>query len=125
MLESHGASRILANFHDIIPGWIFVGLFFPEKYLAEHGEDVRAFLRAMDKSYAFIKANEKKARQYLPKYTGLPEDICMISALREYGSPIEPMEHLLHHRDLLVKHNYLKTPVSLDGILDYSYLPQK
>jgi len=125
MLESHGASRMLANFHDALPGWVLAGLFFSDKYLTEHGDKVKAFLRALDKSYEFIKSSEKKAREYLPKYTGLPLDVCMISAIREYGSPIEPMEKLLHFRDLMMAHGYLKTPVTLDDILDYRYLPQK
>jgi ABC-type nitrate/sulfonate/bicarbonate transport system substrate-binding protein len=123
MLESHGASRILANFHEIIPHWVFVGLFFPEKFIAEHGDRVRAFLRALDKSYTYINNHEMEAREYLPKYTDLKREMCMISALREYGTPIEPMENLLFHRDLLMEHGYLKKKVTLDGILDYSYLP--
>jgi ABC-type nitrate/sulfonate/bicarbonate transport system substrate-binding protein len=124
MLESHGASRILASFHDIVPNWIFAGLYFSDKYLAKHPDIVRRVLTGFVKSFEFISTHEKEARRFLPKYTKVEEDLCMKAALREYA-PIEPLEHIHHQRDLMVKYGYIKKAISVDAMIDYSYIPKE
>jgi ABC-type nitrate/sulfonate/bicarbonate transport system substrate-binding protein len=122
MLESHGASRILASFHDIVPNWVFAGLYFSDEYIAEHPDIVRKVLAGLVKSMEFIKNEEKQARKYLPKYTNVDEDVSMICALREM-EPMEPVERLNRQRDLMVQYGYLKNPVDISKKLDYSFLP--
>ena len=123
MLESHGASRILASFHDIAPNWIFAGLYFPDAYLAKNGELVRKVIQGLEKSFAFIAAHEQKARTYIPKYTNIDPEISRICALREYGTPKEPLERIYAQQGLMVKYGYLKQQVSIDHMIDYRYLP--
>lgn len=122
MLEAHGASRILASFHDIAPNWIFAGLYFPDKYLAKHSDLVRKLIQGLEKSFAYIATNEKTARSYIPKYTKIDADISQICALREYGSPKEPMERIYDQQMLMVQYGYLKKQVKIDHMIDYSYL---
>lgn len=122
MLESHGASRILASFHDIVPNWVFAGLYFSDEYIAEHPDIVRKVLAGLVKSMDFIKTNETQARKYLPKYTNVDEDIAMICALREMD-PMEPVERLNRQRDLMVHYGYMKKAVDISTKLDYSFLP--
>ncbi len=124
MLESHGASRILASFHDIVPNWIFAGLYFPEAFLKKNKESVKAVLKAIEKAFVFISENEIQAREYLPKYTGIKRDICMIAALREYGSAKEPMDRINFQRSLMIQYGYIKTSVPIEPMIDYQYLPQ-
>ena len=122
MLESHGASRILASFHDIVPNWIFAGLYFSKAYLQEHPDTVRKVLQGLVQSFDYIAAHEKEARAYLPKYTSVDQALCMLAALREYA-PVEPMNRIKKQVDLMVNYGYIKNRVSLDPMIDYTYLP--
>jgi len=123
MLESHGASRILASFHDIVPNWIFAGLYFSQKYIDQHPDNIRKMADGLVKAYNFIATHETEARRFLPKYTNVEEDLCMIAALREYA-PIEPMERINQQRDLMVQYGYIKSKISIDHMLDYRFVPQ-
>lgn len=122
MLEAHGASRILASFHDIAPNWIFAGLYFPDKYIAKNSDLVRKVLQGLEKSFAYIATNEKTARTYIPKYTKIDPQISKICALREYGSPKEPLERIYDQQRLMVQYGYLQKQVKIDHMIDYQYL---
>ena len=122
MLESHGASRILASFHDIVPNWIFAGLYFSQAYIDRNPENIRKMAAGIVKAYEFIASHETEARRFLPKYTNVEEDLCMIAALREYA-PIEPIERINQQRDLMVEYGFIKSKISLDHMLDYRFVP--
>jgi ABC-type nitrate/sulfonate/bicarbonate transport system substrate-binding protein len=124
MLESHGASRILASFHDIVPNWIFAGLYFSDKFLEEEPELVQKVLNGLAKSFEFINENEKEARSFLPKYTNVEEELCMIAALREY-SPVEPIERILNQKKLMVDYGFIKSDTSVESMIDYSFVPKE
>jgi ABC-type nitrate/sulfonate/bicarbonate transport system substrate-binding protein len=125
MLEMHGVSRRLASFNDILPGYVFSGVYFSNKFLSSNPDQVRAFLRGLIRSFDFIKTNEKKARSYIPKYTSVTEDVAMQSALRDLSSRgCEDFKVLDRQQDLLLKYGLIDKKVSLTGIVDYSYLPQ-
>jgi ABC-type nitrate/sulfonate/bicarbonate transport system substrate-binding protein len=125
MLEMHGVSRRLASFNDIVPGYVFSGVYFSKSFLTAHPEQVRAFLRGLIKSFEFIRVNETKARTYLPKYTGVSMDVAMKSAIRDLsGRGRESIEALNRQQNLLLKYGLIKTKASLSGIIDYSYLPR-
>jgi ABC-type nitrate/sulfonate/bicarbonate transport system substrate-binding protein len=125
MLEMHGVSRRLCSFNDIVPGYIFSGVYFSNKYISEHPDQVKAFLRGLVRSFDFIKTHEEKARSYLPKYTGVSEDVAKKSALRDLrGRGRESLEMLDKQQELLIKFGFLETKASLNGIVDYSYLPK-
>jgi ABC-type nitrate/sulfonate/bicarbonate transport system substrate-binding protein len=124
MLEMHGVSRRLASFNDVVPGYIFSGIYFSNKYISAHPHQARAFLRGLIKSFEFIKAHEEKARSYLPKYTGVTADVAQRSALRDFRSMgKESLELLDRQQNLLLKFGFLEKRVSLKGMVDYSYLP--
>ncbi len=124
MLESHGASRILASFHDIVPNWVFAGLYFSDKYIKRHPENIRKLLKGMVKSFEYIKTNEKDARKLLPKYTRVKEELCMIAALREYQAN-EPIERINIQKSLMIKYGYLKSNADVESMLDYRFIPEK
>lgn len=124
MLESHGASRILASFHDIVPNWIFAGLYFSDKYLAQNPENVQKVLNGLIKSFAFIATHEREARSFLPKYTKVKEELCMIAALREYA-PMEPLERIENQKALMVKYGYIKSAADIEKMIDYRFVPQE
>ena len=121
MLESHGASRILASFHDIVPNWIFAGLYFSESYLAKNPDHVRKVLHGLITSFDFIESHEKEARALLPKYTKVEEDLCMLSALREYA-PIEPMERITSQKNLMIRYGYIRKDSPLERMFDYRFV---
>jgi ABC-type nitrate/sulfonate/bicarbonate transport system substrate-binding protein len=124
MLEMHGVSRRLASFNDVVPGYIFSGVYFSDRYISTHPHQVKAFLRGLIKSFEFIKAHEEKARSYLPKYTGVTLDVAQRSALRDFRCMgRESLELLERQQNLLLKFGFLEKKVSLKGIVDYSYLP--
>ena len=123
MLEMHGASRLLTSFNDAIPGYVFSGLFFTDKYLKKNPEKVKAFLRGLIKAFEYIKANEAEARKWIPKYTGVEMSVAMKSALREYSDGREPEESLYHQQKIMLDIGYLPEKVSIDKIVDYSFLP--
>ena len=123
MLESHGASRILASFHDIVPNWIFAGLYFSEKYLDKNPQLTQKVLEGLVKSFDFIASNESEARAFLPKYTKVDKDLCMIAALREY-SPVEPMERILIQKQLMMDYGFIKSGASIESMFDYRYIPE-
>lgn len=124
MLEAHGASRMLASFHDILPNWVFTGMYFSKKYIGENPELVRATVAGLIKSFKFIKEHEQEARMHLPKYTGMEADICKICALREYSSPYKSKELLERQRDVMLKYGYLDNKLDIDHMIDYSFLPE-
>jgi len=124
MLEAHGVSRRLCSFNDIIPGYVFSGVYFSNRYLASHRNEVRAFLRGLIRSFDFIQKNEKMARSFLPKYINVSEAVAMQCALRDLsGWGRERLEMLDRQRDLLFKFGLIKTKPSIKGLVDYSYLP--
>lgn len=125
MLEMHGASRLLTSFNDAIPGYIFSGLFFTEKYLIQNPEKVRAFLRGLVKSFEYIKQNETKAREWIPKYTGVDQKVAMRSALREFEDGREPIGRVYRQQDIMIHIGKLPHRVALENYIDYSYLPEK
>jgi len=124
MLEAHGASRMLASFHDILPHWVFNGLYFTNKYIEENPKLVRATVAGLIKSFQFIKEHEAKARMHLPKYTGIEVEVCKICALREYSSPYTSKELLERQRDVMLQYGYLEQKLDIDHMLDYSFLPE-
>lgn len=124
MLESHGVSRMLRSFNDILPGYVFTGVYFSDRYLASHAREVRAFLRGLVRSFEFIKTNEAAARRHIPKYTGVSEEVARTCALRDLsGGGRERFEMLDRQRDLLVKYDLFNVKATLKGIVDYRYLP--
>lgn len=124
MLEAHGASRILASFHDISAHWIFAGLYFSDEYLSKHPDIVRKIMAGLAKSFEFIRTHEKEARSFLPKYTKVEESLCMIAAMREYQA-MEPLERIQDQIDLMVKYGYVKSGISVEPMLDYRFLPEE
>jgi len=124
MLEMHGASRLLISFNDAIPGFIFSGLFFTDKYLKENPEKVRAFLRGLVKAFDYIKNNEAKARQWIPKYAGVEMTVAMKSALRHFEDGREPAEQIYRQQELMIRNGHLPEIVPVEKFVDYSYLPR-
>lgn len=124
MLESHGVSRMLISFHEIIPGYVFSGILVADTYLQEHPEDVRAFLRGYKQSIQFIEEHEEKARAHIPKYTAVDYETAMKSALRKLTDDgREHMDILNYQKKLMIEYGFLNEDVSLKEIVDYSYLP--
>ncbi len=123
MLEMHGASRLLVSFNDAIPGYIFSGLFFTDKYLKEHPQKVRAFLRGLVKAFDYIKHNEMSARRWIPKYTGVEMKVAMKSALREFEDGREPERQIYKQQEIMINIGKLPKSVPIEKIVDYNYLP--
>ena len=123
MLEAHGASRILASFHDISANWVFAGLYFSDKFLKEQPDNVRKVMDGLVKSFDFIAGNDREARAFLPKYTKVEEELCMISALRHYQA-IEPPERLEEQINLMATYGYIKNSVDISAMIDYGFLPE-
>lgn len=124
MLEQHGVSRLLASFNDVIPGYVFTGLLVSDDCLEKHPEEIKAFLRGFVKSIKFIEEKEEEARTFIPKYTSVELDIAMKSALRkipENGE--EDMKVLNYQKELMIEYGFLNEDLSLENIIDYSYLP--
>lgn len=124
MLESHGATRMLISFHDVIPGFVFSGVFFMEEYLQNNPEKVRAFMRGLMKACDFIRKDEEKAREWIPKYVHLERDVAMKSALREFTDGREPDTLIIKQCELMIQHNFIDKKVQLDKFIDYSFLPK-
>ncbi|OQW99198.1 MAG: hypothetical protein BWK74_02765 [Desulfobacteraceae bacterium A6] len=125
MLEMHGASRLLTSFNDAIPGYIFAGLFFTDEYLKQSPEKVKAFLRGLVIAFNFIRHNEKEAREWIPKYTGVQRNVAMKSALRKFDDGREPAEQIYRQQEIMIKIGKLPNKIPVEKFVDYSYLPQK
>jgi ABC-type nitrate/sulfonate/bicarbonate transport system substrate-binding protein len=125
MLEMHGASRLLTSFNDVIPGYIFSGLFFTDAYLKKHPDTVRAFLRGLIRSFEFIDKHEEAARQWIPKYTGVEETVAMRSALREFKDGRESLEQLYAQQKIMIEIGKLPERVAIEEYVDYSWLPEE
>ena len=124
MLEMHGASRLLFSFNDAIPGYIFAGLFFTDKYLKENPEKVRAFLRGLVKAFDYVRNNEKEARRWIPKYCGVEMEVGMRSALRHFEDGREPIEQIYKQQDIMIENGHLPGRIPVEDFIDYSYLPR-
>lgn len=123
MLEMHGASRLLFSFNDAIPGYVFSGLFFTDKYLRENPEKAKAFLRGLVRSFDYIKNNEKEARRWIPKYCGVEMEVAMRSALRHFEDGREPIKQLYKQQDIMIENGHLPGRIPIEDFIDYSYLP--
>jgi ABC-type nitrate/sulfonate/bicarbonate transport system substrate-binding protein len=120
----HGVSRLLVSFNDIIPHFVFSGVFFSDTFLDTHPEQARAFLRGLVKSFVFIRTHEAEAREFIPDHTGVPLDVARVCAIRKFSlTGREPEGFIDHQRDLMVKFGSLGKSVSLNPVTDYSYLP--
>ncbi|MDY0374294.1 MAG: hypothetical protein RBQ72_01025 [Desulfobacterium sp.] len=117
-------SRLLSSFHDIIPNFVFSGVFFSNAFLDAHPEQVRAFLRGLVKSFVFIHEHGAEAMEFIPKYTGVERDVALVCSTRNFSvTGREPDGFIDHQRDLMIKFGFLSKAVSLDPVIDYSYLP--
>ena len=125
MLEMHGASKLLTSFNDAIPGYIFSGLFFTDKYLKQHPENVRAFLAGLVDAFDFIRAHEAEARKWIPKYTGVEMAVAMKSALREFDDGRETDEQIYKQQQIMIQMGFLPDKVAVEKFVDYSYLPER
>ena len=125
MLEMHGASRLLLSFNDAIPGYIFAGMFFTDKYLKENPEKVKAFLRGLVKAFEYIKKNETEARRWIPKYTGVEMNVAQKAALRAFEDGREPKEQIERQQKIMVEIGKLPQTIAVERFVDYSYLPEK
>ena len=83
----------------------------------------RKFLVGLVKSFDFVTNHEMEARKHLPKYTKVPEDMCMICALREL-QPAEPLSRLEDQHRLMVRYGFMKEMQDISTMIDYSYLPE-
>ena len=124
MLEMHGASRLLFSFNDAIPGYVFAGLFFTDKYLKENPDKVRAFLRGLVKAFDFVRTHEQEARHWIPKYCGVEMEVAMRSALRHFEDGREPIEQIYKQQDIMIENGHLPGRIPIEGFIDYSYLPR-
>ena len=95
MLEAHGASRLLVTFNDVIPGFVFGGIFFTNEFINQHPDQVRAFLRGLVEAFDFIRKNEAKARERIPKYSHVEPEVAKKSAIRQFEDGREPREQLI------------------------------
>lgn len=125
MLEMHGASRLLTSFNDVIPGYIFSGLFFTDTYLKKNPDTVRAFLRGLVRAFEFIELHEEEARKWIPKYTGVEEAVAMRSALREFKNGRESLEQLYTQQEIMIRIGKLPEKVKIEDYVDYSWLPEE
>ncbi len=123
MLEMHGASRLLFSFNDAIPGYIFSGMFFSDKYLNKNPEKVRAFLRGLVKAFDYIRTHEKKARRWIPKYCNVEMEVGMRSALRHFEDGREPIEQIYKQQDIMLENGHLLERIPVEQFIDYGYLP--
>jgi NitT/TauT family transport system substrate-binding protein len=64
-----------------LPGAAFA---FSAKFLQERPEQAKKLKACLDKAVDYIRTNEKEARPFLVKYTGLPEAIAMSIPLDEW-----------------------------------------
>jgi len=124
MLESHGASRLLVTFNDAIPGFIFGGIFFSNEFIDKHPDQVKAFLRGLVKSFDFIRKNEAKAREWIPKYAHVEPDVARKYAIRQFEDGREPREQLIKQMELMIRYGFLSEMVPPEKFVDYSYLPK-
>lgn len=113
----------MTSFNDVIPGYIFSGLFFTEKFLKKNPERVKAYLRGLVKAFRFIREHEEKARQWIPKYTGVEKSVAMRAALRAFDDGREPLERLYKQQEIMVKIGKLPQKVAIEEYVDYSWLP--
>ncbi|HBZ54891.1 MAG TPA: hypothetical protein DEO88_05760 [Syntrophobacteraceae bacterium] len=124
MLEAHGASRLLVTFNDAIPGYVFGGIFFSNEFINRHPEQVKAFLRGLVNAFEFIRKDEAKARETIPKYAHVERDVAMKSAIRQFEDGREPKAQLSKQMELMVRYGFLSEPVPIEKVVDYSYLPK-
>lgn len=103
--------------------WIFAGLYFSDDYLNEQPENVKKVMKGLVKSFEFIASDEKEARSFLPKYTNVDKNLCMIAALREF-QPIEPLDRINEQINLMTQYGYIKSSVPIETMLDYGFVPE-
>lgn len=124
MLEMHGVSRLVASFNDVIPGFVFSGVFFPEKTLAEKPQQVRAMLRGLVRSFEYMRAQEAQARELIPKYVKVEREVAFASALRDFsGNGVVPDAQLEKQLELMREFKLIDELVPVGKVVDYSYLP--
>ena len=94
-------------------------------FLNENPKIVKKIYKAVEKSLDFIRENEKKARNILPKYTPLDTSIAQKAGLLEWYKVDEPanMDAIQKISDLLYENGILSARVLIKGMfLEEEYL---
>jgi NitT/TauT family transport system substrate-binding protein len=87
-----------------------------EKYLAENEDAVERFVRAMNRSLDYARANPDEARAVIPEFTQIPPDVAEAMLLPHWPTEIDRAQ-LEELQDYATKYEVVTGEVNLDDLI--------
>lgn len=74
------------------PGLSVVSIATSEEILAERGEDIDAFLRALERSFAYVEDHPGAARRAVTEHLDVPSEVAEMMTLPTWSSELDPAD---------------------------------
>ncbi len=111
-----GGTPIFSSYVETEPNLTVATYFASKQYIAENGEVVQRFKRAMEKSLEYAATNEAEVRAVVGEYTQIPPEVIEKIHLPTWKADLnEPTIQTLS--DLSVKYGFIEEAPSLDELI--------
>lgn len=111
--------RVLFHQYPVLEPPITIAAYFTtESYLAEHGDEVSRFQRAMNQSLEYASEHEDEVRAIIPEFTEIPPEVAQQMALPSWDTDLDPAGSGLDLvARLSVEQGLLSSPPDLDEMI--------
>jgi NitT/TauT family transport system substrate-binding protein len=111
-----GGTAIFSSYVQTAPNLTVATYFASKQYIAENGEVVERFQRAIEKSLDYAAQNEAEVRAVVGEYTEIPAEVTDKIHLPTWKSDLnEPTIQTLS--DLSLKYGFIEEQPSLDELI--------
>ncbi|WP_288082025.1 ABC transporter substrate-binding protein [Shinella sp.] len=111
-----GAGTLIGNYFDVITPGTAAGIYVTTKDWADANPDaVKGMQLALDEALAFIKDNDKAARESIAKYTTLPPPVVANMKMSNLATHLDPEKSFRFWNDLAKKQGLIKADIDLNA----------
>lgn len=111
-----GGRPLLSSYVETAPNLTVATYFASKQYIAENGEVVQRFKRAMEKSLDYASTNEAEVRAVVGEYTQIPAEVTDKMHLPTWRADLnEPTIQTVI--DLALKYQFIEEAPSLDDLI--------
>jgi NitT/TauT family transport system substrate-binding protein len=111
-----GGRPLFSSYVETAPNLTVATYFASKQYIAEHGEVVQRFKRAMEKSLEYAAQNEAEVRAVVGEYTQIPAEVTDKMHLPTWRADLnEPTIQTVS--DLALKYGFIEEAPSLDELI--------
>lgn len=113
-----GVGALIGNYFDIIPDGTAAGIFATSAAWAKaNPKAIQGMQVALDQAVAFIKTNEKSARDSIAKYTTLPPPVVANMSITNLSTHLDPQKSFGFWNGLAKEQGLIKADINLDAFV--------